>query len=95
MARYVNIDRIHYHEKENIDGYVYSEYVYKNEIEDLAIENVQPAISTRLILTNRYRDINGDIYENYKCGNCGKIFSSYDGGEEFNFCSHCGSKIIK
>lgn len=23
--------------KKNIDGYVYSEYVYKNEIEDLAL----------------------------------------------------------
>ena len=37
MAKYINIDRIHYYEKENIDGYVYSEYVYKNEIEDLAL----------------------------------------------------------
>lgn len=90
MARYVDIDRIHYHAKENTD-----EYVYRNEIESLSIENVQPTTSTHFLLINRCRDKDGYMHEIYQCGNCGKVFSPYDNCEKFNFCSHCGSKIIE
>lgn len=95
MQGYIDISNIRYHEKENIDGYVYSEYVYRNEIEALAIENVKPIISTRFLFIDKHRDIDGNIYETYKCDNCGEVFSSYYSGKEFNFCSKCGARIIR
>lgn len=95
MARYIDIDKICYHKKEDINKCMCSEYVCRDEIESLPIENVQSTISTYFLLINKCRDEYGYIHEIYQCGKCGKVFSPYDNCEKFNFCPHCGSKIIK
>jgi thymidylate synthase (FAD) len=66
------------------------------EINEIITESEEKAksLETKRVFIDRHRDTEGEIFETYECDHCKKRFSSYDGGEDLNFCSNCGAKFI-
>lgn len=84
MPRYIDADKIHYHEKENIDGYVYSCVADKNEIDSIPTEDVQPVVHTEWVDNEIPKSIL------YACSNCGFPSGAYS----FNYCPNCSAKMM-
>lgn len=92
MARYINANEIRYHQKENIDGYVYSEYVSKDEIDAMPDADVKPIKHGHWICIG---DIDEYIFE---CSECHEIYYLNDGTpkeHKYNYCPNCGAKLCK
>lgn len=92
MGRYIDANKIHYHQKENIDGYIYSEYVSKDEIDAVPTEDVEPVRRGHWICIG---DIDEYIFE---CSECHEIYYLNDGTpkeHQYNYCPNCGAKLCK
>lgn len=92
MARYINANEIRYHQKENIDGYVYSEYVSKDEIDAIPVADVEPVRRGKWICIG---DIDEYIFE---CSECHEIYCLNGGTpkeQQYNYCPNCGAKLCK
>lgn len=100
MARYIDANKIHYHQKENIDGYIYSEYVSKDEIDAVPTEDVEPVRCGEWIKKDtRFESGMKDgaslwaIQSWYCiCSECNKIINNKQFEEVPDFCPYCGSK---
>lgn len=86
MSRYIDADKIHYVEKEDIDGYVYSETVSKNRIDALPTEDVAP------IVHGRWK-MNSDYPDTLICSNCDSKYDVIWMDCGSNYCPHCGAKM--
>lgn len=82
MARYIDANKIHYHQKENIDGYIYSEYVSKDEIDAVPTEDVEPVRRGHWI-------INSDGYY----PQCSECMNEPQGRVMTDWCPNCGAKM--
>lgn len=78
MPKYIDISKIQYEEKENIDGYVYSEVVRRSKIESMPAEDVKPVIHAKWIYDE----------DCVICSHCGKAFSLSS-----NYCPNCGAEM--
>ena len=86
MARYIDADNIRYHEKENIDGYVYSEVTNRDEIDRIPTEDVKPVIHAKWI-KGKHEDTDYSI-----CSNCKSLHNRW---VSYRYCPDCGAKMDK
>lgn len=85
MPRYIDADKIRYVEKENIDGYVYSEVVSRNKIDSMPIEDAKPVIHSKWVRVDDNKE---------RCSNCETIYCIYSYPyKRNNYCPNCGAKM--
>lgn len=91
MARYINANEIRYHQKENIDGYVYSEYVSKDEIDAIPDADVEPVRRGEWIIVHEHTylaDGTRKDWDNFFCSEC---YTPENAPRKF--CAECGAKM--
>lgn len=91
MSRYIDADKIIFHEIDEIGG-EYEPYLgcSKKQIDDIKTADVQPVIHAKWLSTERYRYADGSpVFTAWVCSNCGSVFECEY--LDFHYCPRCGA----